>query len=437
MQNTSFFQRVKQIQHRHHAICARFLPVILLVGFLLMLSSCVSANNLSATVTPTSRTSTPTIVTTRAMTPTSPSLPPATMNIAPLISLRMIDTMVGWAFTKPNLYTVGGYILRTSDGGHHWQNVSPPYATGQRFDDGKTPEFLSASIAWVVTGRNRVYHTTDGGQTWHSVQLVPTTQGSFATQITFINPLDGWIVFTSNENHGESITLFHTTNGGNSWVSTGVITNNRVNQLPSGVYDWTVGFLNATTGWACGDYPGSGGNANFYVTHDGGTTWHLQMLPYPSGETYTRLAVLAPTFFTATDGLLPALFYNTGYDEGFALYVTHDGGASWQSTTPLTTSISQSAGSSAVAASISLIDMSHVAVIGANGTSLYSTGDGGQHWITIAGNSKYVNLQSLSFVSSTAGWAINQSDFDDSSILQTVDGGHTWTELFRTHLPQS
>src|SRR5689334_9841876 len=36
-----------------------------------------------------------------------------------LFSLHMIDTKTGWALRKRA-------ILRTTDGGGHWQNVSPP-----------------------------------------------------------------------------------------------------------------------------------------------------------------------------------------------------------------------------------------------------------------------------------------------------------------------
>ncbi|HVB20991.1 MAG TPA: YCF48-related protein [Ktedonobacteraceae bacterium] len=256
MQSKTSFQRGMQIQQKHSAVCAQSLPIILWISFLLILSSCASPNNLSAITTPTSITQTSTTVTNRGMTPTDMPSPPPTMNIAPLISFRMIDTTTGWAFTKPNLYTVGGYILRTTDGGQHWQNVSPHYTTGSQYDDGEATAFFNASTAWVVTARHRVFHTTNGGQSWQETQIAPPVRGSEATQITFINAQDGWIVLTANNNNGETLAIFHTSDGGSTWTDVAQ-TGNEATQLPLGVDDWTVGFLNNETGWACGGYSGS------------------------------------------------------------------------------------------------------------------------------------------------------------------------------------
>ncbi len=434
-------ERHKSMQHKINFLLTRrqqrksktwlsSMLTVLLISISLLLSSCASASSLASVNS--SGTSTPVATTSHTPTPAvTPSPPPAT-KLPPLTALRMIDASTGWALTQPNLYSEGGYILRTSDGGQHWKNVSPPYSSGQQYDDGEATAFLTSTIAWVVTARHRVYHTADGGQSWQERQLSPPIQGSKATYITFINPENGWLVFTASATNGEEITIFRTTDGGNTWTaisSTGTSTT----QLPNGAYDWTVGFLDATTGWASSGYSNLTSPAWFYMTHDGGVSWHHQSLPLPTSETAARLWILAPTFLTATDGLLPVLFYATSNDEGIDIYVTHNGGTSWNSTAPQYTSVPQSNGAAQTLAEISLPDMNTAWVIGNNGTSLSTTQDGGQHWQTVSVPAQR-GVQAISFLSHLAGWMLVRPDFDTSSLYKTTDGGRSWVEIFQTSL---
>jgi len=58
-----------------------------------------------------------------------------------VLSLRMIDATNGWALTV-------NPVLRTTDGGSHWTNVTPPHTS---FSKGSGAEFFTASLAWVAT----------------------------------------------------------------------------------------------------------------------------------------------------------------------------------------------------------------------------------------------------------------------------------------------
>src|SRR6266516_6641100 len=95
-----------------------------------------------------------------------------------LISLHMINLTTGWALGEHA-------ILRTSDGGLQWKNVTPPNAVLTRES---IADFLTASLAWVATPQTngttaQVLRTTDGGQTWQ----MSTLQATFLKQITFID----------------------------------------------------------------------------------------------------------------------------------------------------------------------------------------------------------------------------------------------------------
>jgi hypothetical protein len=102
-----------------------------------------------------------------------------------LISLHMIDPFTGWALGEHA-------VLRTSDGGLQWKNVTPPHSVLTRES---IADFLEASLAWVATPQTngkttQILRTTDGGQTWQQ----STIQATFLKQITFIEYQHGWIL---------------------------------------------------------------------------------------------------------------------------------------------------------------------------------------------------------------------------------------------------
>src|ERR1700736_6287687 len=147
-------------------------------------------------------------------------------------------------------------------------------------------------------------------------------------------------------------------------------------------------FLDASTGWVTGTVP-LANLAWLYVTHDGGSTWHQQALLMPPGLPTTRLSVLAPTFFSAAEGILPVIFSDatTGSPLATALYKTHDGGTMWSSTVPMPAALPL----------LSFADMQHGWAT--DGTRLYSTVDGDNHWLKLSPGASFKNVAQLDFVS--------------------------------------
>jgi len=334
-----------------------------------------------------------------------------------LFSLHMLDATTGWALSDQA-------VLRTTDGGIHWKNVTPSKTTPTQ---NSVADFQTASMAWIAipkanTTTTQVLHTADGGQSWQQT----TIPAALPRQITFVDSQHGWILAGLRPPGGaaESVSVFRTTDGGKTWmnVATALFADaTPPGHLPYGGQKLGIRFLNDATGWVSGtvSLPDL---AWLYITHDGGSTWHQQLLPLPPGVPSTRLSILSPTFFSTTDGILPVIFSNIGTDSGIAtdIYVTHDGGRTWQSTALL----------SAALRILNFVDMQHGWAT--DGMTLYSTRDGGDSWIKLSPSENFKNIVQLDFVSGEMGWAIRSTAPNSSSLLKTDDGGHTWTAVSST-----
>ena len=342
--------------------------------------------------------------------------------VGPFSSLHMIDATTGWALA-------GKVVLLTSDGGMHWKDVTPP---GYSLTSGSVLDALTASQAWIAipesnNSATRILRTTDGGQSWHSATIPTGQSGTRVAQITFVNAQDGWIL----ANRGGAITaevasIYRTTDGGKTWVNVANALAASTDgpapgHLPFGGAKSGISFLNASTGWITGTVlvPGL---TWLFVTHDGGSTWNQQKLLLPSGLPSGQLSLRPPLFFSATEGILPVSFSNSASGASIAtvIYTTHDGGASWNSTTPVPAALS----------AVDFSDMQHGWVT--DGTTLYVTNDGGQHWTKMAPGSNFKRVTQLHFVSSSEGWAIGGQGKGAPFLFKTTDGGQTWTPLTST-----
>jgi photosystem II stability/assembly factor-like uncharacterized protein len=61
----------------------------------------------------------------------------------------------------------GGTVLRTTDGGRHWRDVSPPDAAGLELRDVEAFDARRAVVLSIGEGTDsRIYRTSNGGATW-------------------------------------------------------------------------------------------------------------------------------------------------------------------------------------------------------------------------------------------------------------------------------
>ena len=329
-----------------------------------------------------------------------------------LVQIDMFDELNGWALT-------GQGVLRTTDGGIGWIDAGPDAifpadAVLHNF-------FLDADTGWVLpvdpqssAETGTLYRTSDAGQTWELVTL-PFSAG----QLYFIDPQNGWALVDRGVAAGShAVDIYQTTDGGSLWDRVHSIDPSQPEQpgsLRFGGVKNGLAFRDQTHGWIGGTVPCEA-CVWLYLTQDGGRTWQSQDLEIPADFTSHFLSIDPPRFFNSQDGVLPVAFFAETSARDF--YVTHDGGGTWNATTPVPL-----AGLYSLPTPQDFFTWQE--------TSLAASHDGGQTWTQIAPNIDLgPSLLQLEFVNASTGWAISAAEDGQRHLYKSTDGGATWTRLF-------
>lgn len=259
--------------------------------------------------------------------PTSTPHPAVGPNIA---DAQLVDGDHGWAL----LQGPPQRLEWTANDGTTWTDITPPKARGAAV---LGVFFRTSSDGWVVSSTNpsrppTISDTTNSGHSWTS-QVLPalTTQfGGYAgAHVAFVGGNDGWVVLDEgSDSSGTNQILYRTTDGGRNWLAANV-------PAPGAIY-----FMTANDGWLVGG-PGpeqgmvgyGAPGAGFWVTHDGGETWHAQVLPAPPRYASDTETYMAPDtdLAASTVPIANATFSDptTGDVVAIAFYTSRNNGASW------------------------------------------------------------------------------------------------------------
>jgi photosystem II stability/assembly factor-like uncharacterized protein len=100
--------------------------------------------------------------------------------------------------------------FKTSDGGVSWYNITLPI--GLVIPTFYKISFVNNQCGWLAGSDNRVFKTTDFGETWDTLSRVPINSVTASMRFAeFIDETTGFV-------GGEQGYLFKSTDGGNDWI---------------------------------------------------------------------------------------------------------------------------------------------------------------------------------------------------------------------------
>src|SRR5689334_8683503 len=174
-------------------------PCFLLMTLALMLAACSNAGPPSgSSPTPVAQATTPPSQPGHSTPAPDTGTPKPSV---PLTWIRMLDTNNGWALTATS-------ILKTSDGGVHWNDVTPGNAALNQYARG---DFLNQQSAWIAIPPSKqvegpginILYTTDGGQDWHSAHI-PDPLVATIDVPHFLDTQQGWLEASSSPGAGHA-----------------------------------------------------------------------------------------------------------------------------------------------------------------------------------------------------------------------------------------
>lgn len=243
--------------------------------------------------------------------------------------------------------------------------------------------FVNADTGWVVGDYGTILKTTDSGEHWN-IQTSNTTANLISVFFTNLNK--GWLV-------GENSTILYTNNCGENWNS------QSVDMANASLKD--VFFVNDSIGWIANYSPNSTNNS-LYKTTDGGAHWFGQNI------NWSRFPGINTLFF-----LNENLGWVANHGNGFG--ITRDGGNSWSILEDDNYQIN----------SMCFVNES-LGWTNNSPNGVYKTTDGGNTWFNL-------NYQPIGwgidvhFINETTGWATGGIGMDSSVVMQTLDGGNSWS----------
>jgi photosystem II stability/assembly factor-like uncharacterized protein len=334
--------------------------------------------------------------------------------------MRMINASTGWAAGSGT-----NRILRTTNGGSQWVDVTPHPAKAGTW----ITFFLDANSAWLASSVQpgsgspdfsvAIYRTTDGGRSWQHAGDAAADQG-WPASMDFVDRTHGWLFMRLGAAAGsEGVAFYGTVDGGATWSKLSQtdtsLESGGQGHLPLGCSKVAPVFLNTSTAWETGACNG-GFDPFLYVTHDGGRTWNKVAIELPAGYASCWCTANDLRFWDSRNGEFALNIYQgTNVPQTF-VYTTRDAGASWQRGPTLPPNCYTA----------DFISATVGWTLDAKKNTILETSDSGQHWSTLGTVPSSQGVVDFHFVNSAVGWAMG-SEPGGNTLIKTSDGGRTWT----------
>ena len=239
---------------------------------------------------------------------------------------------VGYAVGSSSTYNGDGIILKTTDGGQSWFQISIGIIPGL-----EAVSFTSTEVGYAGGWQNYYIKTTDGGATWSQITI--------ATDIWYFKEIEFWDtnlgIASAQDNIGVHV-IYVTTDAGNTWTKS--------LNMNQGVED--ICYVDQNTLYI------AGGDEKISRSTDGGLNWT---------EVYSgifQFMFFGVEFYNANYGIV-------GGEDGKVL-VTTNGGTTW------TTS---NAGGYGLMSGVHIFNEDS-AYVGGTPEQVYKTTNGGTTWFS-------------------------------------------------------
>lgn len=263
-----------------------------------------------------------------------------------------------------------GTVLRTTDGGRHWRDVSPPGAAQEELEFRDIEAFDARRAVALAIGEgeaSRVFRTDDGGATW-TESFRNTDAHAFYDCLTFFDSRHGLAM--SDPVDGR-FRILSTADGGRSWK---VLPGAGMPQAQAGEAGFAASGQCLVSSGPRDVWLATGGAATARVLHsrDRGLTWTATESPVPAGVPAGGVFGLA--FRDRTHGIAVGGDYRADQPSPRASATTSDGGRSWRPSPAAPT---------AYRSGVAWLPHSRSAALAVGPTGTDLTTDGGRTWRTV------------------------------------------------------
>ncbi|WP_231626365.1 WD40/YVTN/BNR-like repeat-containing protein [Streptomyces apocyni] len=264
----------------------------------------------------------------------------------------------------------GGTVLRTTNGGRSWRDVSPPGAVDERLEFRDIEAFDGRRAVVLAIGEgeaSRMLRTEDGGTTW-TESFRNTEPRAFYDCLTFFDRRHGLAM--SDPVDGR-FRILSTSDGGRSWK---VLPDDGMPPALEGEAGFAASGQCLVSSGPRDVWLTTGGGSHARVLHSGdrGLTWTATKAPIPAGE--PARGVFAAAFQGRTHGIVVGGDYRTGHASPRAAARSANGGRTW---TPSATP------PPAYRSGVTWLPHSRSAALAVGPTGTDLTTDGGRTWRTV------------------------------------------------------